>query len=286
MTSYRDQQHLSSMSNSQLISGLEVSRLHQEFLKRRANHQATLITYITAGDPDIVTSRAMALACVEGGADIIELGIPFANPVADGPVIRDADARALAAGTTISDCMSLAFDIRKSADVPVVMMGYFSTFHNIGIKNFMSRCEADAIIVPDLPAEKVKGFCQYAQANCINTVFLVTPTASPVRRRMAIAATTGFVYCVATSGVTGESKEVSPLLSMQVAAVRAETQMPTVIGFGISTGEKACALAKLADGVVIGSAIVRRIAEGGNIRERAKRVREFVGSLRRALDRG
>jgi tryptophan synthase alpha chain len=238
------------------------------------------------GDPTLKTSKAMALACIQGGADILEIGMPFSDPIADGPTIQRAAERALAAGTTLEGCLDLAAEIRADTAAPIALMGYFNPVFAYGEARFLKRCRrsgVDAVILPDLPPEEATDFIELARAEGIGVVFLLAPTSTPARRRAAISAATGFLYFVSVTGVTGARADLPAELGTRLAEIRAESRVPVVVGFGISTPNHARSLGRMADGVVVGSAIVSRIAEGGTTRARAARVKQFVGSLRRGL---
>lgn len=261
-------------------------RLSAIFARCRSEGRAALVTYVMAGDPDLKTSEAMALACVEAGADILELGMPFSDPIADGPTLQRAAERSLASGTTLEDCLRVAAAVRARTDVPIALMGYVNPVLAYGEARFLDRCRevgVDALILPDLPPEEATGLGELAAARGISTVFLLAPTSTPTRRKAAGEAATGFLYFVSVTGVTGARTELPPDLDQQLAEVRASSPVPVVVGFGVSTPEQAHALGQLADGVVVGSAIVSRVAEGGSVKARAERVRKFVKSLRGGL---
>ncbi|HET7754640.1 MAG TPA: tryptophan synthase subunit alpha [Anaeromyxobacteraceae bacterium] len=264
------------------------SRIDATFDACRARGEAALVTYVMAGDPDVATSRAMALACAEGGADLLEIGMPFSDPIADGPTIQLASERALAKGTTVANCLEIAAWVRARTPVPIALMGYLNPVLSYGEERFVEDCGragVDAVIIPDLPPEEAEDFRALARRRGLATVFLLAPTSTPARRKAACDAASGFLYFVSVTGVTGARRELSEELPRQLAAVRAESPVPVVVGFGVSTPEQARSLAPLADGVVVGSAIVSRIAEGGPRAARAQRVRRFVSSLKRGLRR-
>jgi len=265
-----------------------VDRIAAAFSRCFAKGEPALVTYVMAGDPDVATSKAMALACVEGGADLLELGIPFSDPIADGPTIQKAAERALASGTKLADVLEVARAVRARSDVPIALMGYLNPVHSRGLARFVDDCVGagvDALIIPDLLPEEAGELLSLATPRGLKLVFLVAPTSGPDRIDAAVKAATGFVYFVSVTGVTGARKALPKEIGAQVAAVRAASRVPVVIGFGVSNPEQARSLGGLADGVVVGSAIVSRIAEGGPRRVRADRVRRFVGSLKRALRR-
>jgi tryptophan synthase alpha chain len=261
-------------------------RIAATFARCRAAGEAALVTYVMAGDPDLATAKAMAVACVEGGADLVELGIPFSDPIADGPTIQHAAERALAAGTTTRDVLAVAAHLRARSQVPIALMGYLNPILAHGVDRFARDCEVagvDALIVPDLLPEESGEIAPVLAAHGVRTVFLLAPTSGPERIEAAARAASGFLYFVSVTGVTGARRSAPAEIGPHVAAVRAKSPVPVVIGFGVGSPEQAKGMGKLADGVVVGSAIVERIARGGTRAARAERVRRFVASLKRAL---
>ncbi len=261
-------------------------RIATTFARCRAAGETALVTYVMAGDPDLATSKAMAVACAEGGADLIEIGIPFSDPIADGPTIQHAAERALAVGTTTRDVLAVAAHLRARSAVPIALMGYLNPILAHGVPRFAKDCEkagVDALIVPDLLPEESGEMSPVLAARGVRTVFLLAPTSGPERIAAAARAASGFLYFVSVTGVTGARKSSPQELAPQLAAVRERSPVPVVIGFGVSSPDQARAMGRLADGVVVGSAIVQRIAEGGARAARAARVKRFVGSLKRAL---
>jgi tryptophan synthase alpha chain len=262
------------------------ARLQAAFAGCRARKEAALVTYVMGGDPDLATSRAMALACVEGGADLLEIGMPFSDPIADGPTIQAAGERSLRAGTRVADCLRLAGEVRRRTEVPIALMGYVNPVLAYGEERFLDACAAagvDAVILPDLPPEEAAEFRRLAAERAVRTVFLLAPTSTEGRVAEACAAATGFVYFVSVTGVTGARRALPEDLGHRVAAVRSRSPVPVVVGFGVSSPGQAREVGRFADGVVVGSAIVQRVARGGTRRERAERVRRFVRSLRKGL---
>jgi tryptophan synthase alpha chain len=265
-----------------------IDRLGAMFARCRAANEAALVTYVMGGDPDLATSKAMALACVEGGADLLEIGVPFSDPIADGPTIQHAAERALARKTTPGDCLEVAAAVRARGQTPVALMGYLNPMLAYGLERFVGDCAkagVDALIVPDLLPEEAGELSALATARGVRTVFLLAPTSTPARVEAAARAATGFLYFVSVTGVTGARAPDPAEIGPRVAAIREKSAVPVVIGFGVSTPEQARALAPLADGVVVGSAIVRKIAERGTREARAVRVARLVRSLKRALRR-
>jgi tryptophan synthase alpha chain len=261
-------------------------RIRAAFDRCRAAGESALVAYVMGGDPDVATSKAMALACVENGADLLELGVPFSDPSADGPTLQRAAERALAAGTSTAEVIEIAAAVRARSDVPIALMTYLNPVLAHGVERFARDCGragVDALIVPDLLPEEAGEIAPVLAARGVRTVFLLAPTSGPERVEAAARAATGFLYFVSVTGVTGARKAAASDIRAQVAAVRARSAVPVVVGFGVSSPEEARALGKLADGVVVGSAIVSRIAEGGSRAARAGRVGKFVRSLKRAL---
>jgi tryptophan synthase alpha chain len=261
-------------------------RLDAAFARCRAAGEGALVAYVMGGDPDLATSRAMALACAEGGADVLEIGVPFSDPIADGPTIQAAAERALAHRTSLFDCLALAASVRAASPVPIVLMGYVNPILSYGERRFLEHCSetgVNGLIVPDLPPEEARSLSALAAARNVRLSFLVAPTSTPRRLEAACRATTGFVYVVSVTGVTGARRALAADVERSLAATRKVATTPVVVGFGISRPDQARALAPHADGVVVGSAIVSRIAEGGPTRTRAARVRRFVRSLKSAL---
>ncbi len=263
-------------------------RIASAFAAARERGEALLIAYVMAGDPDPGTSRAGALACIEAGAGLLEIGMPFSDPIADGPTLQGAAERSLAHGTTVADALSLAAEVRRRSDVPIALMGYVNPVIAFGLPRFFSeaaRSGVDAVILPDVPPEEAGEVTRLAAQEGVRTVFLLAPTSPPARREAAAKVVTGFLYFVSVTGVTGARRELPPGLAEEVRRVREVSPVPVVVGFGVSTPRQAAEVAKLADGVVVGSAIVSRLAGPGGRRQRVERVRRYVRSLARAMRR-
>jgi len=266
-----------------------VNRLEATFARCRAEGRGALVTYVMGGDPDLASSKALALACLDGGADLLEIGVPFSDPIADGPTIQQAAERALRHGTTPRDCLEVVRAVRARSQVPVALMGYLNPLLAAGFEAFAAEAAeagADAFIVPDLLPEEAGELKAVAARHGLALIFLLAPTSTPARVQAAVRAASGFLYFVSVTGVTGARAELPPDLAARVAAVRAASPVPVVIGFGVSSPQQARALGSLADGVVVGSAIVSRGAAAGTRGDRAARVRRFVASLARALRPG
>ncbi len=236
--------------------------------------------YFMAGYPTVEGSKRAILAAVRAGADLIELGIPFSDPLADGPVIQKAAKVALESGTTTDDVLDLARSVRDECDAPIVLMTYYNPIYRYGLERFAERAAASGaagLIVPDLPPEESGPLRAAAASRGIDTIFLVAPTSTPKRIAAAAEASTGFVYCVSITGVTGERAHLPADLLNFVGRVKAVAGKPVAVGFGISNADQARHVAEVADGVIIGSAIVRLLGESGPAAP--ERIAKFVASI-------
>jgi tryptophan synthase alpha chain len=263
-----------------------MTRLRGLFERLRTEKRAALVPYLTAGDPDPRTTVEYALALGEGGADLIELGVPFSDPLADGPVIQRASERALAAGTRLDDVLRCAEEIARSS-LPVVLMTYVNPVLRRGWERFASDAGAAGVwgvILTDVPPEEAAPFLPAAERADLGTIFLVAPTSGPARIADAVRTTTGFLYCVSRLGVTGERRTLSDSFRPVLDRVRRATDLPVALGFGISTPEQAREAARLADGVVVGSRLVAIAEEAGTPAGAAKALRRAAGELRKAIE--
>ncbi len=250
----------------------------------RAFSRKAFIPFVTCGDPDIGTTEAIIREMASAGADLIELGIPFSDPIAEGPVIQGADVRALASGTTTDMIFDMAERVRRDTDVPMLVMTYFNPVFVYGCDRFLQRCEDAgicAIIVPDLPYEQKGDIQDCCRAHGVRLISMVAPTSEGRIQEIASHAE-GFLYIVSSLGVTGTRTSFVSDIDGMVASVRRATDIPCAIGFGISDPEQARRMADIADGAIVGSAIVRIIAEHG--RDSVPYVGEFVRAMRAGLD--
>ena len=241
------------------------------------------IAFITCGDPDLGTTAECVRAAVDGGADLIELGIPFSDPTAEGPVIQSANARALAGGVTTDKIFAMVKELRRDVSVPMVFMTYANVVYSYGIERFCDRCvEAgiDGMILPDVPFEEKEEFAPACRKRGLSFISLIAPT-SENRVAMIAREAEGFLYIVSSMGVTGVRSEITTDIGAMVELVRKSTSIPCAVGFGISTPEQAAKMAALSDGAIVGSAIVRLIHESGPDAPNA--VREYVSSMTRGL---
>lgn len=241
------------------------------------------IPFITAGDPSIEITEQLVYRMAEAGADLIELGIPFSDPVAEGPVIQEADYRALQAGTTTDRIFKMIAEIRESCDVPIAFMTYVNPIFTYGTERFLKKCrevEIDALIVPDVPYEEREELSPYCKKYGVSLISMIAPT-SRERIRMIVQEAEGFLYCVSSLGVTGERKEIGSDAYDMIRQVKEVKAIPCAIGFGISTPEQAARMAEHSDGVIVGSAIVKIISTYGT--DCIPYVEKYVTSMITAL---
>lgn len=240
------------------------SRIAGLFERLRARGGKALIGYVTAGDPSLDRTPALVEAMVRGGVDLIELGVPFSDPIADGPVIQRASERALRAGTTLRGVLEAAREVRRGSQVPLLLFTYLNPLLRYGLEalaNDAACSGIDGLLVTDLPVEEAGAYLEAVRRQQLDTVFLAAPTSTPERIARIARHSTGFVYLVSRSGVTGERDSFSAAVAPMAAAVRAATDLPVVVGFGISKPEQVAAAGAVADGVVVGSAFVRLIEQ-------------------------
>lgn len=243
------------------------------------------IPFVTCGDPDLETTARIVRAMAEAGADLIELGIPFSDPTAEGPVIQQANIRALAAGTTTDKIFDLVRELRRDVTIPMVFMTYANVVFSYGAERFISTCAAigiDGLILPDIPYEEKDEFAPICKQYGVELVSLIAPTSENRVGRIAREAE-GFVYIVSSLGVTGVRSEITTDVGALAALVKANTDIPCAIGFGISTPEQAERMAAKADGVIVGSAIVKLVAQYG--RDAADPVGDYVRAMKQAVQR-
>jgi len=242
-------------------------RIDQTFAARKAEGQAAFVAYMMAGDPDRATSQSFLNALPDAGVDIIELGIPFTDPMADGPVIEDAGIRARKSGTTLSTVLEMATEFRKSNDTtPIIVMGYANPLHHMGYTKFAAAAKnagIDGAIIVDLPPEEDSELRAAFEIHDLALIRLATPTTDAQRLPKVVAGTKGFVYYVSMTGITGASFAQAGSVKDQVTRVRSASNLPVVVGFGVKTPERAREVAKDADGVVVGTAIVKALHEDG-----------------------
>ena len=247
------------------------------------DNKKAFIPFITAGDPDLDTTGELILAMQEAGADLIEIGIAFSDPVAEGPVIQQADERALAAGTTTDKIFDMLRSIKDTMTVPMVFMTYINPIYAYGIGKFAEKareCGICGVIVPDAPFEEKDEILEIFNRHELEVISMIAPTSTD-RVRMIAAEAQGFVYCVSSLGVTGERTKISTGISELIREVKKVKEIPCAIGFGISTPSQASEMAAISDGAIVGSAIVRLVGEHG--KDSIPYVREYVKSMKEAV---
>lgn len=242
------------------------------------------IPFVTAGDPDLDTTKQLIIGMAESGADLIEIGIPFSDPVAEGIVIQQADERALSVGTTTDKIFDMVAEVRKTLpDLPLAFMTYINPIYVYGCEKFLSRCgelEIDAIIVPDLPYEEKEELLPYCEKHGVDFVSMIAPS-SENRIKMIAKEAQGFLYCVSSMGVTGVRSEIKTDIGAMIKSVREVSSVPTAIGFGISNPEQAKHMAQFADGVIVGSAIVKLCAQYG--KDCVEPIKAYVKEMKEAI---
>jgi tryptophan synthase alpha chain len=264
-----------------------MGRIADTFKELKKRDEKALVTFITAGDPNLETSAEMVLELAEAGADIIELGVPFSDPMADGPTIQLSSERAIAGGTTLPKILEMVRAVRKFTQIPIILMGYYNPVFSYGIELFVSdavESGVDGVLLVDLPPEEAEseGFSAAARERGLDVIFLLAPTSDDVRIGKVAKRGRGFLYYVSVTGVTGARKDVSASLGIEVQRIRTASHMPLVVGFGISDPRQAGAAAHHGDGAVVGSALVKFFEEYRG-EELKHKVREFVSSLKAGI---
>ena len=244
---------------------MTTTRIDRRFGALKASGQKALVTFVTAGDPDYETSAQILAGLPAAGADIIEVGMPFSDPMADGPAIQASSLRALKSGQNMHKTLALVARFRKAdSDTPIVLMGYYNPIYVYGNERFLSDAKAagvDGLIVVDVPPEADDELCLPAIRHGLNFIRLATPTTDAARLPAVLANSSGFVYYVSITGITGSAAPITQDVHAQVARIKAATKLPVAVGFGVRTGDQAKAIAKGADGVVVGSALVSAIQQ-------------------------
>jgi tryptophan synthase alpha chain len=262
------------------------SRLDATFDRLRARGERALVAYVMAGDPSLADTERLVIEAERRGADVVELGVPFSDPLADGPVIQRAGVRALAAGTSLPRVLEMVATLRAKVRLPIVLMTYYNPVLAFGLKGFARTAVdagADGVIVPDLPHEESGPLRAEAEPAGLDLIHMVAPTSPPARVKAIARASRGFVYVVSLTGVTGERRELPPDLDSQVRTLRLVTTTPVCIGFGVSTPEQVAAVGRLADGVAVGSAIVRAVEQHAGTSALVDTVGNLIAALKAPL---
>jgi len=263
-----------------------VSRFDAVFTRLRAAGERALGPYFAAGDPSLDVTRRLVIEAARRGADFIELGVPFSDPIGDGPVIQRATTRALKNGASLVRVLETVTELRREIDTPIVLMTYCNPILAFGLEAFAdaaTKAGVDGAIVLDLPPEESAPFAKKAETVGLDLVYLVAPTSSVARMRTISRASRGFIYVVSVTGVTGERQELPKDLSDQVRKLRAITTKPLCVGFGVGRPDQAAAVGAIADGVIVGSAIVRLIEERAGSPTLVRDVGDFIASLKAPL---
>jgi len=256
-----------------------MSRITETFKELKKTGRKALIPYIMSGDPSLDQTEKFIIDLEKSGADIIELGVPFSDPLADGPTIQRAAETSLSKGTTLKKVLASVRSIRKQTDIPLILMTYFNPVFKYGTERFVKDAVdagVDGVIIPDLIPDEAGDYLKLARAKGLDTIFLLAPTSTEERIKKVAKASTGFIYLVSITGITGSRLSVGSDMKKTLSAIRNMTNKPVAVGFGISTPADASAVAAFADGVIVGSAIVKLIDKGKNIKH-------FVHNLRKAI---
>jgi tryptophan synthase alpha chain len=263
-----------------------MNRIVEKFSHLKKSGQKGFIVYIGAGDPNLAATRELAMAFDKAGVDILELGVPFSDPLADGLVNQLAAQRGLESGTTPPKILETVASIRKHSQIPIVLYIYFNLIHKVGMKEFIAdtaKAGVDGLLVLDLPPEESDNYEALMKKYGLCHIYLVAPTTPEDRMEFIVKRGSGFIYYVSREGVTGMQSQVSANLASQVGKLRAHAKLPIAVGFGVSNPEQARLVVRNADAVVVGSAVVNQIAEHGKSKDLAKRVGKFVKSLADAV---
>ena len=260
-----------------------MSRIEKRLVSLNGNK--ALVAFYTAGDPDLSASKDIFAVIEKNGADIIEIGVPFSDPLADGPTIQASSHRSLQKGTTLKKIIQLVADIRKTSELPIILMTSFNPVFVYGKKEFVAdavKAGVDGMIIPDLPPEEAEEFLGIAEG--LDLVFLLAPTSTPDRIQQVGKVSKGFIYYISLTGTTGTKEALSDGLKNKVNEIKKSVSLPVLVGFGVSGPEQAKQAAEASDGVIIGSAIVKLIAEHSDPAERDRKLADFLTSIKKAIN--
>ena len=266
-----------------------MGRIADTFDRLREQGWAGFIPYNTAGDPDLSTTEALVVELERRGSDVIELGVPFSDPIADGPVNQASAQRALRHRVSLSDILQMVGRLREKTEVPIVLFTYYNPVHRYGLERFVSRAAdvgVDGVLALDLPPEESGDYVPLMRNRGLDTIYLIAPNSPEARIRLISSCATGFVYYVSRTGVTGEREQLSDTIGPMVERIREYTRNPVAVGFGVSRPDQAAEIAGYADAVVVGSAIVRRIQEAEGDPNLVSQIGDFVETLARPLREG
>lgn len=264
-------------------------RIKSKFDELNQKNKAGLVTYITAGDPSLDYTKDIILNLENSGADLIELGIPFSDPMADGPAIQLASERSIKQGTTLTKVLEIVRELRKQTEIPIILFGYYNPFFVYGLKKFALDAKdagVDGVLVVDLPPEESDEFRIHLEKNDIELIFLLAPTSTQGRIELVSKYGSGFIYLVSVTGVTGERPQMEYSLEPLIKEIKTHSKLPVGIGFGVSNAEQACSISKIADAVIVGSALVKIVEKNSNNKnELLKEMGKFVSELSKACYR-
>ncbi len=264
-----------------------MSRIKNTFNRLRKKNETALIPYLMAGDPDMAATKKLVLALEKAGADIIELGAPFSDPLADGPTIQKAAIRSLRNNTSIADVLALVADVRKESKISLILMTYYNLIFHYGEERFVLDAAAaglDGIILPDLPPEEAGTLAPLAKKAGLDMIFLLAPTSTDERIKLVTKLSQGFVYYVSLTGVTGARTGLQQSIQESLTRIKSMTDKPVAVGFGISTPDQAAQVAQWgADGVIVGSALVKVIEENGGSQDLVEKSAAFVKALKQGV---
>ena len=267
-------------------TGNTMSRISQTFECLQRQGKKALIPFITAGYPDLPTTRRLIFALEKCGADMLELGVPFSDPMADGPLIQFSSEKALAQGTSLESILELVKTVRLKTSLPLILMGYYNPFFTFGLKRFTQeakRAGIDGVLIVDLPPEEAAEMIIHTDRAGLDLIFLLAPTSDAERIESIVKHAKGFIYYVSLTGVTGIRSTLDSDIKKHIDAIRKKTDLPIGVGFGISTPLHAKIVSRWADAVVVGSALVKIIAESGSTKEMVHRAGTFILSLKQAM---
>jgi tryptophan synthase alpha chain len=273
----------------QQAPGEKQGRIATRFRELAARGEMGIVPYITAGDPSLEASEKIVLAAAEAGADVIELGVPFSDPVADGPTIQRASERALRSGTTLAGVIDLVRKVRKKSDVPLILFSYYNPLLQMGTEQFAAAAEeagADGVLATDLTPEESAEYREVMRAHHLDTIFLIAPTSTDARIQQIARVSSGFVYLISRTGVTGAREALPEELPSLVRRARQFTNLPIAVGFGISLPSHVTVLGGIADAAVVGSSLVAEIEKANSPEEAARAVGERIRDLKQAARQG
>ncbi len=263
-----------------------MKRIEEKFKTLRAKKEKALIVYLTAGDPSLSVTKEIIFALEKAGGDILEIGVPFSDPTADGPVIQAASQRSLKTGTTLEDVLKMIAEVRRVSEIPIVLFGYFNPIFAYGVKKFAQvarQAGVDGVLVVDLPYEEAQELRNDTDKAGIDFISLVAPTTDKDRLKKIVAKASGFIYYISITGITGTTAPNIKNIQADVRKIRKITNLPIAVGFGISRSEQAKEIGRFADGVVIGSAVVRLIDENKNHRNLLKILADYISNIKKEL---